>query len=83
MYLIPISCDGIIFLFLLYSRVWQPTSYLVPQCPRPQAWCFRGVGVLCPFPAQAACGPCRQLESGPRGAPGSPGAWQAPLQACI
>lgn len=33
MYLIPISCDGIIFLFLLYSRVWQPTSYLVPQCP--------------------------------------------------
>ena len=70
MYLIPISCTA--------------TS----QLPRPpvsptQDWRFHGVGVLCPLPAQAACGPCRQLESGPRRAPFSPGAWRAPLQACV
>lgn len=70
MYLIPISC-------MATSQLPHP-----PGSPT-QDWCFRGVGVLCPLPAQAACGPCRPLESGPRGAPISPGAWRAPLQACV
>ena len=79
MHLIPVSRDSVIFPFLLYSGLWQPASYLCPLVSSTQDWCFRGVP-QCPLPAQAACGPRGQLESGRGKTLVHPGAWRAPLQ---